>query len=504
MRKFFALLTIIVLQPAIRAFSQDVPRPDLKPVERMTTQFLSTPDFAQLSHDAPLWAPAVEDYLSLASDSAIEAFRPSGMTRFDLDGSTKVWCGTWSRGGRSRLIWFAVSGVCVPQGGLTDDALRRAVAYVDDIGSQDTSFSVSLFAKEGLQGIGVYNASAKDDNPLFFVPDVESRIALRILTNINFSDDEKTLAEAFIRKRLKNAANTLAADLAGFPELTFCDSPDNALRTVTYMVSNFDFSSRCGGWILSRPKRGNPIARQLVDATDRIGQPEQATLNPSSWYGAIYSSIIQFRYNKADYYALLGFKGATPTVKTRVIDVVRITGEGKFAFGAKVFRHPYNTYRRRIFQYSAKASMTIRYDDNSQIIVLDHLEPSQRIMAGQPEYYGPDLSYDAYVLSDKGWEFQSDIQVTEEDGAQANPDQGPTASDDFELSQSDRRGSNSRSVSVGSQQPSVRKQRKKSSSSSSSWSGRSSQSSKRNKQSSTSSWFDKGKGNSAPNIRSRR
>ncbi len=255
MRKFFVLLTVIVLLPTIQSFAQEAERPDLKPVERMTAQFLATTDFDKLSHDAPLWRPAVEDYLSLASDSAIEAFRPSGMTRFDLDGGTKVWCGTWSRGGRGRLVWFAVSGACVPDGGLKDDALRHAMAAVDDISSADTALSVGLFANEGLLGIGVFGHSSKEEEPLFFVPDIDSRIALHILANINFSDDEKTLAESFLRKRLKNAANTLAADLAGFPELTFCDSPDNALRTVTYMVSNFDFSSHCGGWILSRPKR---------------------------------------------------------------------------------------------------------------------------------------------------------------------------------------------------------------------------------------------------------
>lgn len=141
--------------------------------------------------------------------------------------------------------------------------------------------------------------------------------------------------------------------------------------------------------------------------------------------------------------------------------------------------------------------MVIRYDEKSRIIVMDHLEPAQRLMVGHPEFYGPDLSYDAYVLTDDGWEFQSDIQVTEEEGAVPNDDDGASPADDFELPQ----GNSRRAVNVGSQQPQSPKVRK--SSGSSSWSGRSSHSSRRNKSSSVNSWFDKGKGNSAPNIRRR-
>lgn len=514
MRKFFAALgvSLILALPTTFAAAQDAgdtlgscAEPDLSAVHEMTSHFLATADRNQLAYDAPKWAQAVESYLAAASDSAIANFRPDGLARVVSESGYVAWGGLWIRSGVGRLVWFAVSDLCIPDGGLSNGERRRAMAFVDDIGAADSSLVISALSTDGLTGISV--ARPNDDEPLFTVPDIEARMALRILTDISFSDAEKELAEPVVRRRLHDANATLAADLSGFPELTFCDSPDNAVRTITYMVSHHDFSSHCGGWLVLRPKRGEPTSVELTDATDVIGQPEQALLNPASWYGAIYSSIIQFRYEKKDYYALVGFKGASPTIKTRVIDVLGRDKVGNLFFGEKVFRHPKMSYRRRIFQYSAQASMTIRYDEKSQIIVMDHLEPQQRIMVGHPEYYGPDLSYDAYVLSDNGWLFQTDIQVTEADGAQPNPEVS-TAADDFEMPE---QGRSKRAVNVGSQQPSSSKSSSKSSSrsskssSSSTWSGRSSQSSRKNKSSSRfSQWFEKGRDNSAPNIRSRR
>lgn len=576
MRKFLvALGALLVLSTAAR--SQDFERPGLDAVEAMTGRFLSSPDAASLSFDGPKWSTAVESYLAMASDSAVAAFRPGNMTRFDLPDGGVAWAALWGRGGKGRLVWFAVSTICRPEGGFADDALRRAYAYVDDIESSDTLLTVRTLSRDGLSGLAVAKRDDDDDEePLFAVPDVMSRMALRVMTDISFSDAEKDAAQSLFTKRLAKAKTTLAADLAGFPELTFCDSPDERIRTVTYMVSHFDFTSTCGGWIVIRPKREEPRLFPLTDATDKVGQPEQAILTHKKWYGAIYSDIIQFEYNKDEYYALVGYKGATPTVKTRVIDVMKIRSDGKPVFGAKVFRHPKSSYCRRVFQYSAKSSMVIHYDENSQIIVMDHLEPSQAIMVGHPEFYGPDLSYDAYVLADNGWEFQTDIQVTEEDGAVAKEEDGPTAADDYEYptdrrtvsagsqqtQTSHERGSSNRSASKSSSKSSSRpmsntsgtsrtsdsdsdsdaatassssaekssdkssaktqskstakssrksssrssssRSTAKSSSSSSSWSGRSSRSSRRNKSSAVSAWFDKGKGNSAPNIRSRR
>lgn len=462
----FLAATILCAAPALAA-----PSP-LDEVERMTATYLSQPDEQSLSHDGPTWRAAVESQLSAATDADIAEWNPRGLTRIDAtDGGSTAWCGIWpGRGGAtSRLVWI---------GRATIGTRREAMAFTDDIGSRDSLLTVGIVEREGLSGMAVRDGG---DRPLFAVGDVKSRIALRVMTaHANRGDAEKDAAEKVLLNRLNGATETLADDLSGMPEMTVCDSPDKALRTVTYMLSYRDFSSRFGGWIVRRGRHAS--AEPLTDATERIGQPEMATLTTKSWYGALYTDIIQFRYKRKDYYALLGYKGADATTKTRVIDVVGEGDGGQLTFGAnRVFVHPKQTYRRRIFQYSSRASMTMRYDERSTMIVMDHLEPSSRLMVGHPEYYGPDLSYDAYLLTDDGWKFQSDIQVTVEDGAIPNKEDGETMADSYE-SQPVRGAGGTTDK----------------------WSGRSSGMSRRNRpQQGGGSWFDKGRGNSAPNIRNR-
>lgn len=445
----------------------------LDEVERMTATYLSQPDERALSYDGPSWRAAVESQLGAATDADLAAWRPQGLTRIDAaDGSSTAWCGIWrGRGGAtSRMVWIGRSTV---------GSTRETMAFTDDIGSRDSLLTVGGLEREGLSGIAVHGDGTR---PLFTVGDVKSRMALRIVTaSTGRGDAEKDAAEEALIGRLGGALETLGDDLSGMPEMTVCDSPDKALRTVTYMLSYRDFSSRCGGWIVLRGRHAR--AERLTDATERIGQPEMATLTAKSWYGALYTNIIQFRYKRKEYYALLGYKGADATTKTRVIDVVGEGDGGLLTFGAnRVFVHPKQTYRRRIFQYSSRASMTMRYDERSEMIVMDHLEPSSRLMVGHPEYYGPDLSYDAYVLTDDGWKFQSDIQVTVEDGAVPNKEDGETMADSYESQPG-------REAGVATDK----------------WSGRSSGMSRRNRPSSRGgdSWFDKGRGNSAPNIRNR-
>lgn len=457
----------LLAAPALAASSP------LDEVERMTATYLSQPDERALSHDGPAWRAAVESQLKTATDAALEAWRPPGLTRIDAtDGGSTAWCGIWrGRGGAaSRLVWIGRSTV---------GATREAMAFTDDIGSRDSLLTVGSLEREGLSGIAVYGGGGR---PLFAVGDVKSRMALRIMTaSTGRGDTEKDAAEDILIGRLGEALETLSGDLSGMPEMTVCDSPDKTLRTVTYMLSYRDFSSRCGGWVV-RPGR-HASAEQLTDATGRIGQPEMATLTAKSWYGALYTNIIQFRYKRKDYYALLGYKGADATTKTRVIDVVSEGDGGLLTFGAsRVFIHPKQTYRRRIFQYSSRASMTMHYDERASMIVMDHLEPSSRLMVGHPEYYGPDLSYDAYLLTDDGWKFQSDIQVTVEDGAVPNEEDGETIADSYESQPGRETGT-----------------------ATDRWSGRSSGMSRRNRPSAGggNSWFDKGRGNSAPNIRNR-
>lgn len=452
-------------------------------VERMTGVLMSRGDEHALQYDVPSWRLAVESQLCAATDSSLGVWEPKGLTRVGGSDGSVVWGGVWRRGVERRFVWIGVGDV----GGR-----REGMAFVDEIVGRDSVYVVEGVEVGGLVGVRVRGESGE----AYRVDDVRSRMAMRIMaSSVERSDEEKDVAEGVLVDRLGRAEGVIMGELSGMPELMVCDSPDGVLRSVTYMISYSDFSTRCGGWMGMREKRGVRVER-LMDATGRIGQPETAVLNAKSWYGALYTKMIQFRQGRKDYYALIGYKGADATTKTRVIDVVSEGEDGKLVFGAsKPFIHATQRFRRRIYRYSINASMSIRYDEGSEMIVVDHLESNSRVEAGRAEFYGPDLSYDAYLLTDDGWKFQSDISVTVEEGAQPN-EEGGSAADNWEMPQ----GRQPR-ASAGGTSPVTRPRIRRSKSTR--WSGKSSDSYRRGSGKSGKSWFDKGKGNSAPNIRRR-
>ncbi len=461
-------------------------------IEELSDSILNTTDIHDFHYALPSWISAVETDLPQADAAALKNWAPQNMTRIDTAPEATAWATTWYHDNFAILLWICAR----PE----SDGSQTIMAFADDIESNDSIFSISPIENEGLTGFEVLQNS--DGERAFCVHDIMTRMDLRTVTDIRYSYSQKDEAENRIINRLNEATETLSGSLAGFPEMTVCDAPDKRVRAITYMTVYKDFTYHSSGWIVTRGKKDKISITQLHDATSQIGQPEQAILTPNKWYGALYTDIIQFRSEKQDYYVLLGFKGANASIKTRVIDVLH-NNNGTLTFGANVFIHPKLTYRRRIYQYSARASMQMKYDEKSKMIVFDHLEPSDRLYVGQYSFYGPDLSYDAYLLSDDGWKFQSDIQMTEEDGAQPNPEIGETQSDlltEPGAGQNRRVNPTSNSGWSGRSSRSYNSTRRSSSKSS----NKSYNSTKRrssNKSSSHSSWFDKGKGNSAPNIR---
>ena len=66
---------------------------------------------------------------------------------------------------------------------------------------------------------------------------------------------------------------------------------------------------------------------------------------------------------------------------------------------------------RVIFEYTSQASMIVRYVPEQQMIVFDHLSPSQPKMQGHFDTYGPDMTYSGYKLIQSRWLFQDNLDM---------------------------------------------------------------------------------------------
>ena len=49
------------------------------------------------------------------------------------------------------------------------------------------------------------------------------------------------------------------------------------------------------------------------------------------------------------------------------------------------------------------------YDDKEEMIIFDHLSPTNSLFRGEYRFYGPDFSYDAYEVTRDGWKYKEDI-----------------------------------------------------------------------------------------------
>jgi hypothetical protein len=55
--------------------------------------------------------------------------------------------------------------------------------------------------------------------------------------------------------------------------------------------------------------------------------------------------------------------------------------------------------------------MSLRYEEDRKRIVFDHLSPPDASLKGQTQYYGPDLSYDAYYWKKGRWQLRENIDA---------------------------------------------------------------------------------------------
>ena len=138
---------------------------------------------------------------------------------------------------------------------------------------------------------------------------------------------------------------------------------------------------------------------------------------------ALYYQTVVKKAGKSVYYALLGIDLNDLFTCKRVIDVLYFDEQGMPHFGAPIFDNGKKKFSRVVFEYSAKATMTMRYNPESDMIVFDHLSPSEPQYSNDFRYYGPDFSYDGFKFEKGRWFLYSDLDMR--NGERPKPKQKP-------------------------------------------------------------------------------
>jgi len=184
-------------------------------------------------------------------------------------------------------------------------------------------------------------------------------------------------------------------------------SKDGLVRIFTWYSVNAAGEFTYYGFIqyYSKTKK-QVLLYELYDKSNSIEEPViSKSLTNKDWYGCTYYEMVQSKSNYGELYVLMGWDGNNIYTNKKIIESLVFTESGRPKFGKPVFVFGRKKVKRIVFEYSRMASMMIRYDENMKMIVMDHLSPSKPLFAGNPQYYGPDLSYDGLKFDDGVWKY---------------------------------------------------------------------------------------------------
>ena len=232
------------------------------------------------------------------------------------------------------------------------------------------------------------------------------------------ADTTKRMASAALKTDLLRALNSpdaFSRDFSTVP-LSRIDAPDGKFRMFTWNIPMEDGSHHFEGLLLVR--NGKKVAVvELHDQTATLGVPERTALSADRWYGALYYAVIPVKSGGKVLYTLLGWKGYSKVEVRKVVEVLSFKG-GTPRFGAEVFevfdaKGKVERIRksRLVFGFNFQVSMSLKWEEASARIIYDHLSPSRQDLDGQWPFYGPDMSYDAYVWERNHWAYQRDIDA---------------------------------------------------------------------------------------------
>ena len=129
------------------------------------------------------------------------------------------------------------------------------------------------------------------------------------------------------------------------------------------------------------------------------------------------SSIIEKSDAFQTYYTLLAWEGSDLLLNKKFIDVLWFDRAGNARFGAPIFKSTTETKSRVLFQFGGQNTMKLNYKPELDRILFDHLSPppanqnNTTDLEGVYEYYGADLSYDAYDWKKGKWVYVADVDA---------------------------------------------------------------------------------------------
>jgi hypothetical protein len=194
--------------------------------------------------------------------------------------------------------------------------------------------------------------------------------------------------------------------------LSVLSARNNSVRVYTFICPMSGGKQyRYFGFVQWRDKKGEPAHLiRLTEAMPDRQTAEKLKLNSEYWPGALYYKMITTSIKGRTFYTLLGWRGVDNETTMKVIEVMTIEN-GNVWFGAPLFQTDYGLRHRILFEYNARAVMSLKFEEKKKRIVFDHLSPPSPQLSGNFKTYGPDFTYDAYQWKQGKWMLYKNVEL---------------------------------------------------------------------------------------------
>jgi hypothetical protein len=168
-----------------------------------------------------------------------------------------------------------------------------------------------------------------------------------------------------------------------------------------------DYYSSQRGAIQMRTNDGSLKLVALRDCSEFTTGAMDSIRTKTNWIGAVYYNIVKTTYNGKNYYTLIGFDNNSVMSNKKWIEVMTFDQKNEPVFGGQYFNYQQDSVKeptqyRYSLEYKKEARAILKYDEDSKLIIVDHLisetdEPDNKWT------YVPDGDYEAFKWQNGQW-----------------------------------------------------------------------------------------------------
>lgn len=184
-------------------------------------------------------------------------------------------------------------------------------------------------------------------------------------------------------------------------------APDSTFRILSWSLAFDDYYSRQRAALQYRTNDGSLKLIPLRDYSEFTDKPMDSVRTKDNWIGAVYYNIIKTQHNGKNYYTLIGFDNNSVMSNKKWIEVMTFNERKEPLFGGPYFSFEQDSVKkpaqyRHSIEYKKEARALLDYDDEMQLIIIDHLisetdEPENKFS------YVPDGDVEAFQWKNGKW-----------------------------------------------------------------------------------------------------